>query len=60
MGPSLSNLLATGAGKVFELKPFSGLKLLDITLPAEFLNRYQGPQMAQRARGSFRVSITVP
>ncbi len=44
MGPSLPNLLATVAGNLFELKPFSGLKLLDITVPAEFLDRYQGPQ----------------
>src|SRR5215470_17535219 len=44
MGPSLPNLLATVAGNLFELKPFSGLKLLDVTLPAEFLERYQGPQ----------------
>jgi ribulose-bisphosphate carboxylase large chain len=44
MGPSLPNLLATVAGNLFELKPFSGLKLLDVTLPREFLDRYQGPQ----------------
>src|ERR1700733_3918395 len=44
LGPSLPNLLATVAGNLFELKPFSGLKLLDITLPPAFLNRYQGPQ----------------
>jgi ribulose-bisphosphate carboxylase large chain len=44
LGPSLPNLLATVAGNLFELKPFSGLKLLDIELPAAFLNRYQGPQ----------------
>lgn len=44
MGPSLPNLLATVAGNLFELKPFSGLKLLDITLPPAFLNVYQGPQ----------------
>ena len=44
MGPSLPNLLATVAGNLFELKPFSGLKLLDVTLPVEFLDRYQGPQ----------------
>ena len=44
LGPSLPNLLATVAGNLFELKPFSGLKLLDITLPPEFLDRYQGPQ----------------
>jgi ribulose-bisphosphate carboxylase large chain len=43
-GPSLPNLLATVAGNLFELKPFSGLKLLDISLPPAFLERYQGPQ----------------
>jgi ribulose-bisphosphate carboxylase large chain len=43
-GPSLPNLLATVAGNLFELKPFSGLKLLDLTLPPAFLDRYQGPQ----------------
>src|SRR5262249_20151538 len=36
MGPSLPNLLATVAGNLFELQQFSGLKLLDITLPNEF------------------------
>src|SRR6201996_9335042 len=44
LGPSLPNLLATVAGNLFELKPFSGLKLLDLTLPPAFLERYQGPQ----------------
>jgi ribulose-bisphosphate carboxylase large chain len=44
LGPSLPNLLATVAGNLFELKPFSGLKLLDLTLPPAFLSRYQGPQ----------------
>ena len=44
MGPSLPNLLTTVAGNLFELKPFSGLKLLDVTLPLEFLGSYQGPQ----------------
>lgn len=46
MGPSLPNLLATVAGNLFELKPFSGLKLLDVTLPAAFLDAYQGPQFS--------------
>ena len=46
MGPSLPNLLATVAGNLFELKPFSGLKLLDVTLPPAFLFAYQGPQFA--------------
>ncbi len=44
LGPSLPNLMATVAGNLFELKPFSGLKLLDIALPPAFLDRYQGPQ----------------
>jgi ribulose-bisphosphate carboxylase large chain len=44
MGPSLPNLLSTVAGNLFELKPFSGLKLLDVTLPPVFLTAYQGPQ----------------
>jgi ribulose-bisphosphate carboxylase large chain len=44
MGPSLPNVLATVAGNLFELKPFSGLKLLDVTLSPAFLDRYPGPQ----------------
>jgi len=44
LGPSLPNLLATVAGNLFELKQFSGLRLLDVTLPAAFLNNYSGPQ----------------
>lgn len=44
IGPSLPNLLAMVAGNLFELKPFSGLKLLDISLPGEFADRYAGPQ----------------
>jgi ribulose-bisphosphate carboxylase large chain len=44
MGISLPNVVSTVAGNLFELNPFSGLKLLDITLPATFLTRYQGPQ----------------
>jgi ribulose-bisphosphate carboxylase large chain len=44
MGPSLPNLLATVAGNLFELKPFSGLRLLDVRIPSAFLERYEGPQ----------------
>lgn len=44
MGPSLPNLLATVAGNLWELKPFSGMRLLDVTLPPAFLDRYPGPQ----------------
>jgi ribulose-bisphosphate carboxylase large chain len=44
MGVSLPNLLATVAGNLFELQPFSGLRLLDVQLPVAFLDKYQGPQ----------------
>ena len=44
MGLSLPNVMATVAGNLFELQPFSGLKLLDVQFPASFLTRYQGPQ----------------
>ena len=44
IGPSLPNLLATVAGNLSELRAFSGLKLLDLTLPPAFLEAYQGPQ----------------
>jgi ribulose-bisphosphate carboxylase large chain len=44
IGPSLPNLLATVAGNLFELKPFSGLKLLDVQLPEAFRDKYPGPQ----------------
>ena len=43
IGPSLPNLLATVAGNLFELRELSGLRLLDITLPQQFLDRYPGP-----------------
>jgi len=44
IGPSLPNLLATVAGNLSELKVFSGLRLMDLVLPAAFLSSYQGPQ----------------
>jgi ribulose-bisphosphate carboxylase large chain len=44
MGISLPNVLATVAGNLFELKPFSGLRLLDVKFPESFLTRYLGPQ----------------
>lgn len=43
IGPSLPNLLATIAGNLFELKQFSGLKLLDVRLPRAFGDAYAGP-----------------
>jgi len=44
LGPSLPNLLATVAGNLFELKPVTGLRLLDIRLPIEFAKAYPGPR----------------
>ena len=44
MGPSLPNLMATVAGNLFELKQFSGLRLLDIRLTDEFAAHYPGPK----------------
>ena len=44
IGPSLPNLLATVAGNLSELQAFSGLRLLDLSLPPAFLSAYRGPQ----------------
>jgi len=44
IGPSLPNLLATIAGNLFELKPVTGLRLLDVRLPREFSTSYPGPR----------------
>ncbi|MGP6090052.1 ribulose-bisphosphate carboxylase large subunit family protein [Antarctobacter jejuensis] len=44
LGPSLPNLIATIAGNLFELQPFSGVRLLDVRLPAAFATRYGGPK----------------
>ncbi|MBL8379501.1 MAG: ribulose-bisphosphate carboxylase large subunit family protein [Burkholderiales bacterium] len=43
IGTSLPNLLATVAGNLFELKQFSGLKLVDLDVPKAFCERYPGP-----------------
>lgn len=44
MGPSLPNLVAAVAGNLFELKQFSGLRLLDLRLPEEFAAANPGPK----------------
>lgn len=44
MGPSLPNLMAAVAGNLFELKQFSGLRLMDIRLPDAFADAYPGPR----------------
>lgn len=45
-GPSLPNLWAAIAGNLFELKQFSGLRLLDLRLPDDFAAANPGPQFA--------------
>lgn len=54
LGPSLPNLIATIAGNLFELKPFSGLRLLDVRLPATFAEKYSGPKFGME--GTRRLS----
>lgn len=44
IGPSLPNLLSTIAGNLYELKEFSGLRLVDIKLPKLFSEKYKGPK----------------
>jgi ribulose-bisphosphate carboxylase large chain len=44
IGPSLPNLMATVSGNLFELKPFSGLRVMDVRLPQAFADTYPGPQ----------------
>ena len=44
LGASLPNVMATVAGNLFELGQFSGLRLLDVTFPPDFLENYRGPQ----------------
>jgi ribulose-bisphosphate carboxylase large chain len=43
VGASLPNLMSTLAGNLFELRAFSGLRLLDFTVPKPFHQRYPGP-----------------
>ena len=44
MGANLPTLLATLCGNLYELSELSGIKLLDLELPAPFAKRYPGPQ----------------
>ncbi|NVK35207.1 MAG: ribulose-bisphosphate carboxylase large subunit family protein [Rhodobacteraceae bacterium] len=44
IGPDLLNLMATVSGNLFELKQFSGLRILDIRLPDAFASAYPGPR----------------
>jgi ribulose-bisphosphate carboxylase large chain len=44
LGPSLPNLITTIAGNLFELQPFSGIRLVDVRLPSAFAAGYSGPK----------------
>jgi ribulose-bisphosphate carboxylase large chain len=44
VGLSLPQLMTTVAGNLFELAPFSGLRLMDIEIPPAFAEKYPGPQ----------------
>ena len=43
IGPSLTMLLSTVAGNLFELKCVSGLRIVDLQIPQELMNAYPGP-----------------
>lgn len=44
IGADVVNLMATVAGNLFELHHFTGLRVLDITLPDAFAAAYAGPR----------------
>jgi ribulose-bisphosphate carboxylase large chain len=44
VGHNLPVLISTLAGNVYELGPFSGVRLLDFDLPPAFADAYPGPQ----------------
>ena len=44
IGPNLPTLISTVQGNLYELKHFSGLKLLDLEFPASFVQNYTGPR----------------
>ena len=46
MGINLPMLYTTVAGNLFELSPFSALRLLDIQLPLGFAKKYRGPRFS--------------
>lgn len=44
VGTNLPTLVATIQGNLYELREFSGLKLIDVDLPTPFAEAYAGPQ----------------
>ena len=43
-GPNLPTLVSTLQGNLYELAQFSGLKLLDFTVPPTFVSAFRGPR----------------
>jgi ribulose-bisphosphate carboxylase large chain len=43
IGPSIPGLLTTVAGNLYEIQQLSGIRLVDLELPAAFGRRYPGP-----------------
>lgn len=43
-GPSIPNLLSAIAGNLYELREFSGLRLMDLDIPSTFTEKYPGPK----------------
>jgi len=43
LGPSITALIATVAGNLYELRAVTGLRLLDLSLPPSFAAAYPGP-----------------
>jgi ribulose-bisphosphate carboxylase large chain len=44
MGYNLPTLISTIQGNLYELRHFSGLKLVDVEFPASFVQQYPGPR----------------
>lgn len=43
-GPKIPNLLSATAGNLYEMGVFTGIKLLDMHFPKEYVDRFQGPK----------------
>ena len=53
VGPSLTALMTTVSGNLYELAQFSGLKLLDVEIPQPFAEVYPGPALVFLARAEY-------
>jgi ribulose-bisphosphate carboxylase large chain len=43
-GPLIPNLLSAVAGNLFEMDPFTAVKLLDLEFPSSFTQHFKGPK----------------